>query len=270
MPQLIFYILIAVVSLFIDAQRVNRVNINGNGGNSLAAWIVNHTKRRNRRISALRTAKNYLKPYEKIFGNLTLSNKFCTLSLNQKDKRVICLSKVFDTHGKKMMIVAKNFSPFDVDEYFDMMCEIFSYGTKYNDVRNSLRASSIIEEKVFAANNIKEHVESPSLQPSQSAQQIQPEKTSVGRVVDYTSDNPADVNNCSEAELTALPGISIITAKKIIKYRETERPFKSVEDFIEVMQIKPHFAKQLRKLICAEKVNMRKVKKAKAERIIDL
>lgn len=261
MPQLIFYILIAVVSLFIDAQRVNRVNINGNGGNSLAAWIVNHTKRRNRRISALRTAKNYLKPYEKIFGNLTLSNKFCTLSIYHKDKRVICLSKVFDNDGKKMMILATDFSPLDIDEYFDMMCEIFSYGTKYDDVHNSLRASAIIKESVFA---------SKPLEPENTEQRIKPLDPDESKVIHPLPDNLTDVNNCSEAELTALPGISIITAKKIIKYRETERSFKSVEDFLEVMNIKPHFAKQLRKLICAEKVNMRKVKKAKAERIIDL
>lgn len=264
MPQLIFYILVAIISLFLDAQRVNRATIYDNrvgSGNDFVTWFVNHTRRRNRRISALKTAKNYLKPYEKIFGNLTLSNKFCTLSIYRKDKRVICLSKVFDTDGKKMMIIATDFSPMDIDEYFDMMCELFSYGTKYDDVYNSLRATAIIKESVFA---------SKPLEPEHTEQRSKTLEPKVSKITYLPPDNLTDVNNCSEAELTALPGISIISAKKIIKYRETKRPFKSVEDFIEVMKIKPHFAKQLRQIICAQKVDMKKVKKAKAERIIDL
>lgn len=269
MPQLIFYIFIAIIGFFLDYQ-TNRRRYGMTSSSLLdfdiSEFAAGFSKRRNRRISALKTAQNYLKPYEKIFGVLVLSNKQCTVTLNPREKCIKCLGKVFNQNGRKMTLVAKNFSPIDIDEYFDMLCEMYNYGTRYEDIYNSLRSVAVIKEYCY------------QIQPSDDKTVQAERKESPAKVIDIKSreeivDLPeklTDVNNCSEAELTALPGISIITAKKIVCYREQQRPFRSVDDFLDIMKIKPHFAKQLKHMICANKVNMKKVKKAKAERIIDL
>ncbi len=247
--------------------------------NNIFAWGINRINRRNRRITALKTAANYIKPYEKIFGSLTLSNKFCSLNRNQTGDTIICISKEYDENGKCMMLTAKRFSPMDIDEYFDMMCEIFNYSTRYTEIYNSLKANAIITETVYSSRSVDTSV-NPNIPPkSQVAKKYtqasadQKENRKLNKDIENfvkLTDGLTDVNNASEAELTALSGINIVLAKKIIKYRDTVRPFKSVDDFIAVMGIKPHFAKRLRDEICVNKVNIKKVRKAKAERIIDL
>lgn len=269
MPQLLFYIFIAIIGLFIDYQSNRRMY--GLTSSSpldfdVEKFISGFSKRRNRRISALKTAQNYLKPYEQIFGTLVLSNKQCSVTIDSKGKCIKCLGKVFNRNGRKMTLVANNFSPIDIDEYFDMICEMFNYNTHYEDVYNSLRSVAVIKDYCYQTQDVLPVINEKSIKENEC--DVIDIKTREN-IIDLP-EKLTDVNNCSEAELTALPGISIIIAKKIVNYREQQRPFKSVEDFIDVMNIKPHFARQLKNMICANKVNMKRVKKAKAERIIDL
>lgn len=280
--QLLIVAIAAAVRLFTYNSRSFRLGSAGDDyyyrNRGVFGWIIEFIQKRNRRITALKKAQNYLQPYEKIFGNLTLSNKFCTLTFYNKDKRFMCLSNVYDNQGRKMMLYASDFAPMTPDEYFDMLCDSFNYGTNYAVVYNFLRSISIINESVYSVNP--EAPASVDILPDESKQAAVniKEKNDKREVIDLTSQTKSaaqterltDVNNCSEAELTALPGINVVFAKKVINFRENERPFKSVEDFITVMNIKPHFAKQIRKIICVNKVNMKKVKKAKSERIIDI
>lgn len=46
-----------------------------------------------------------------------------------------------------------------------------------------------------------------------------------------------DINNCSEKELRALPGINIIYAKRIIKRREEIGGFKDKDEFFEYLKL---------------------------------
>ena len=79
-----------------------------------------------------------------------------------------------------------------------------------------------------------------------------------------------DVNNCSEAELTALPGISIVISKKIIKKREEIGGFKNVEEFLIFVRLKPNVSKQLEPRICVNKMKGSLKVKRSNERQIDL
>ncbi len=60
-----------------------------------------------------------------------------------------------------------------------------------------------------------------------------------------SSQFPLNINTCSEGELTALPGLNIIDAKRTISLREQNGDFKSIEDFITALHIKPHIAAPL-------------------------
>ena len=79
-----------------------------------------------------------------------------------------------------------------------------------------------------------------------------------------------DVNNASEVELTALPGISIVMAKKLIKRREEIDGFKSVNDVCLFLKLKPHMQNQLEQLICVKKMNGKIGVKRFNERSVDI
>jgi DNA uptake protein ComE-like DNA-binding protein len=79
-----------------------------------------------------------------------------------------------------------------------------------------------------------------------------------------------DINNASEVEITALPGISIVTAKKLIRKREDIGGFKSVDDVCNFLHLKPHLEKQLRELICINKMKGSLKISRNKERSVDL
>ena len=79
-----------------------------------------------------------------------------------------------------------------------------------------------------------------------------------------------DINNASEVEITALPGISIVLSKKLIKKREEIGGFKSVDDIFLFLKLKPHMENRLRSLICVNKMKGSIQIKRTKERSIDL
>lgn len=64
-----------------------------------------------------------------------------------------------------------------------------------------------------------------------------------------------NVNKATAEEISKLPGINIVGAKKIVDFRNKERNFKSVEDFIEIAGVKEYFAIQIKDLITIENDN---------------
>jgi len=60
-----------------------------------------------------------------------------------------------------------------------------------------------------------------------------------------------DVNSASEQQIASLQGVGPILAKKAIKFRQSERPFQSVDDFAQVLGLKPHILQQLRPRVVA-------------------
>ena len=77
-----------------------------------------------------------------------------------------------------------------------------------------------------------------------------------------------DINSATEDEIAKLPGINVVVAKKIIKYRDEKDGFKTIEEFFSVMKIKKHFQDQLKS--CVDVLPIKKAKKLKnTERIID-
>jgi len=63
-----------------------------------------------------------------------------------------------------------------------------------------------------------------------------------------------DINSCNEDELAELPGIGLILAKKAIKMRSEKGSFASVDDFIEKLNIAPHYAEKLSEILCCDTI----------------
>lgn len=63
--------------------------------------------------------------------------------------------------------------------------------------------------------------------------------------------NRIDINNAEAAELSILPGINIVLAKKLVEYRNVNGRFKNVEEFLDAAKVKEHFVSKIRSMVFA-------------------
>lgn len=206
------------------------------------------------RRAALAEARIFLAPYKDIWRDLRLSNKFCSLTLDKDGVTIKCIEKV--KPYRKFQVIESNIHTYR--ELWNLFCIYFSYNKSYDGVvEDCLRYHVSIMESQNST-NIKQT-------PSQKQQ------TQIGKpdTIVLPPSEKTDINNCSEIELTELPGISIVLAKKIIKKREEINGFKSVDDFFVFLRLKPHMENQLRNRVKTEKMRGSIIQKKHSERSID-
>ena len=80
----------------------------------------------------------------------------------------------------------------------------------------------------------------------------------------------ADINNCSMFDLTKLPGISIVHAKRIINKREEIGGFKNIDAVFSYLNLKPHHIKQLKEMTKVSKIRGYVRKHFSKERRVDI
>lgn len=93
----------------------------------------------------------------------------------------------------------------------------------------------------------------PDIRP-ESPKPVQPERSAepVQNDLPVTPDQRAaeepeklDINRATQAQLLTLPGVGLAQAKQAIAHREQNGPFRSLDEFGELLQLKPHFLVQL-------------------------
>ncbi len=202
----------------------------------LSAKKIEDNGQEYRRREALNAAKIYLSPYKDIWRNLKLSNKFCTLKLGTDGMTIIAKEKGKDllSYRTFRIVSSKVHSMLDL---WDMFCLSFSHNTTYDGLVDDCRLyQTIIKEDV---------IETPCARTWKQRKENITEKPICKKT---------DINNASEIELTELPGISIVMAKKIIKKREEIGGFKNINDLFLYLKLKPHIQNQLNSLVCANKM----------------
>ena len=220
--------------------------------------ISEQASKKNLREAALRSASMYLAPYTNIWNNLKLSNKFCYMRLGAYGSSIT--ARDIMNPDRSFRVIKSRIHTYD--NLWNMFCLHFSYNTTFDElVELSKRFDAIIELTVEQEKVIKNEKPVAKLQVPDSAKIVikRPEKPEL-----------LDVNNASEVELTALPGISIVIAKKIIKKREEIGGFKNINEFLAFTQLKPHMRLQLRDLVCVKKMKGSGNIKRYDERSIDL
>ena len=224
---------VAGVILYLFFSRLRRKTVVDNG----KKW---------RREGALREAQAYLVRYDNIWNNLRLSNKFCSLRLGRDGVTITGKENNANPYRTFRIIASKVHA---WDDLWDMFCINFSHNKTYDGlVEDCRRFQLVIEEN---------HIQTDL--PVKQAEQ---------KTIKVTE--KIDINNCSEIELTALPGISVVHAKKIIKKRNEIDGFKTIEDLFLFIKVRPHIEKQLREMICVNKMKGAKKIKRNSERTIDL
>ena len=83
--------------------------------------------------------------------------------------------------------------------------------------------------------------------------QAEPEFVDMSSVVaKLTSDADSkkiDINNATDEEIATLPGVNIILAKKAIEYRNKNGYFRTLEQFMKIVNVKPNFASKIKTMI---------------------
>lgn len=202
-----------------------------------------------RRRKAFKNCKNFLKKEK---GYYRLRNKNLVLIYDYKHKIIKC----FESAGRKRITTLNWYEQHSVEtfcadnlfeETFDNICYSFNEDSAYDKVAAAM-------QYYFKTQQVE----------TQKGTKIEPQP------VPYLSDESLDINKATEEEITNLPGINIILAKKIIEYRDLHNGFTSVDELYKEMKIKPHFQKQLDNLICVKEYQVEDSNKNENERIIDL
>ncbi len=200
-----------------------------------------------RRKAALYRVKMFLAPYKSIWKDLKLSNKNCFILLDNDGVSITVKEKIYPY--RKFKVVTSHVHTYT--DLWDMFCLNFSHNKTYDDL---VKDSNLYRLSIY---------EYPLSQTIQEEVRVSPA---------YDSNvEKLDINNCSEIELTELPGISIVMAKKAIKKREEIGGFKTIEEFFGFMKLKPHMEQQLREKVCVKKMKgARKKVERNSERRVDL
>ena len=138
--------------------------------------------------------------------SLKLSNKYCSVKLGNYPSEIRVSEKV---HPYRHFDVIKSYVH-DYEFLWNKFCLNFAHNTTYDEMVRNCRIYQVsIQETIGIVTN-----EKPESQIERSAAQV--DETQVINI-----EKPAqkvDINNCSEVELTELPGINIVKAKKIPTY----------------------------------------------------
>ena len=82
-------------------------------------------------------------------------------------------------------------------------------------------------------------------QPTTPSQQAAPRQAAPRPAAATAPAETIDINTCDVTQLASLPGVSMILARKAIGIRNERGGFKSVDEFCEAIQLKPHFVVQV-------------------------
>ena len=211
-----------------------------------------------RRQEALKTAKIYLAPYKDIWRNLKLSNKYCTLKLGI-DGLTITAKEKTRTRGAYRMFRVVTSQVHPIQDLWDMFCISFNHNTTFDGLIDDCRLYRVIISEEWIG------TPEPRNITQEQTKEIKNESKPLLKPVDKI-----DINNASEVELTELPGISIVLAKKIVKERTEIGGFQNINDFFYFLRLKPHMEKQLRGLVCVNKMKLPKIIRKYNERNVDL
>jgi len=226
---------------------------------------------------ALRSARIYLSPYNDIWSNLRLSNKKCYIKLGTTPDDIVCGEKI--DFKRKFRVITSNVHSYE--DLWNMFCKYFNHQKTYDDlVKDCFKYRVIIEESLspkdenVITNSPYEQNATP-LKPINELIKVDFEEKQENKKEETEQteniENKIDINNCSEIELTELPGISIVMAKKAIKKRDEINGFKSKKEFYQFLNLKNHIQTQLENRICInnKKGDLKEITK-NIERIVDI
>ena len=127
--------------------------------------------------------------------------------------------------------------------------------------------TNLLSNEISYKDQIKEHFEGRAIQES-----VPSANSGIERDKEFLKEAKIiDINSCEESDLVSLPGVSIVLAKRALSYRKEHDGFSSVEEFLDTMQLKPHFVAQIQSMVeCKPRDNRVSPKENGTGRKLDL
>ena len=165
----------------------------------------------------------------------------------------------------------------------DSLAEFFSYDTKVDIITLETKHKKEDKSKqiqIDASNQGPKFVEMTAIQPDPYSKGLETPNDAGAKFVELDSikeqekyvkpeektpdfvdlqdvlsstSNKIDVNKAAASEISILPGINIVKAKKIIEYRDKNGLFKDVDEFIKAADVKEHFIEKIKTMVVAGK-----------------
>ena len=215
-----------------------------------------------RRRNALKECAQFLTKSKNI---LNLKNKRVALLFDTKKEVMNLLDLTKPTRSATVVwreqvksILRQMDTDFSIT--FDEICFSFDERANYQGILN------VLKERFEVVHII--DPEADKLLYKQQNEMIASNEEIAKQKQEAESIKKININTATEEEITALPGVNVVTAKKIINYREENNGFKTLEEFFKEMKIKKHFQEQL--ALCIDVIPIEKKQKpVNTERIID-
>ena len=186
------------------------------------------------RLKLLQNVSIYIEPFDDIWKNQKLKNKNISVELKSFIIYIKNNSKIFKIKGKLRAI----------EDMYNLILQNFSFNTTYDNLIRVIELSIATSKHKYDVSE-KENKEN-------------------------CNNFKIDINNCSIQELTKLPGVNIVLAKRIAKQREIIHGFKTKETFFKFIKLKSHHITQISKIIRINKIKIVKQIDLQKERTVDL
>ena len=232
----ILLLVLYLVLYLINPIKKNRIfNENNYSDNTNRTRLSDFVRLSLRRRSALKQCKKYLTKGKNFYK---LKNDYVTLIYDTKNKIVKCYDKsikkrIATIEWLKQDSYELNYIDNTFEETFDSISALFNEKSMYDGIISTFKSQFKIEEIDPENEKYIENVNIPK----------------------YYSEM-LNLNQATEKELTDLPGLSIIQAKNIIRYREKHNGFGSLDEFFGEMNINSHLQQQLRNYLYIDSYKM--------------
>ena len=236
-----------------------------NPNNGLSATIRAFLRRK----KALKKCKKFLTTDSYI---LTLKNKSTIIVFDTKNKTLSCIDTTIKNRAATVIWAEQLNSNTDKNDnlfesIFDDICISFDQYANYTGILKILKQNFIVQETKPLKNVLPpSSFEGEKIKLDKNREDIYNKKIN-GDYSNYSL--KININKASAEEIAQLPGISIILAKKAVKYRDLHNGFKSFEEFFTELKLSPHFQKKLTSMIIIKEEKKKKAKPKNDERIID-
>lgn len=245
--RFVMYFILLLIGMFSELSRNTNNLLYGrtenNDYNSLSFRLL----RAVRRYRASRKSKKFLK---KEGTGYTLANDFVIFIYDPERKIFFCRNK--RNRNEKATYDFQKQHNYDLFMLYEMYDRIFDEILFSFDENANYGGITMVLNEYFDVTSVVEQPKKVLKTTDNKMRTVDDFFKDDIELRKYTEGEKLNVNLASADELNKLPGINVVLAKRILKYRETNNGFKSVDEFYNEMKIKPHFRKRLNSLICTD------------------
>lgn len=220
-------LLISLISFILFGNQRKKIFFNtgyykGSNRTGLSDFVRLTLRRRN----SIKQCRRYFSKEKEFYK---LKNNYVTLIYNSSKKVIKCIDKTIKKRTMTVDWYEQTSNELDYidnvfEEMFDNICALFNERSNYDGISAIFLSQFIIHE--MDENGI------------------------IDRAIKRYR-KLVNINSATEEEITAVPGLSIVHAKNIVKIRTRINGFKSYEQFCRKIKINSHYQEQLRYYIFA-------------------